>query len=166
MASNTFSFSALPANVGELQALAEAEMKTPFQTAALAVAVFCRYENSVDDCIAMLDYLKGPEPTNNFDKQFIRDRLVGKTYVPRSYFAGTSPSNNYQATAPYTVTVSDNPYSYTNENYATLWISSSGADNPRQITLRLKPSTGVWYVNDYKGLLPDIRKPVAEDPWA
>lgn len=166
MASKTFTFNSIPANVAELQAIPEAEMKNPFETAALAVLVLCRYEASVNDCIAMLDFLKGPSPTTGYDQQFIRDRLVGKYYVPRSYFAGTSPANNYKADEPFTITVSDNPYSYTEDNYATLWIASSGADHPRSISLRLKPSTGVWFINDYKGLLPDIRKPVEEDPWA
>ncbi len=166
MASKTFVFNSIPANVSELQAIPEAEMKNPFETAALAVLVLCRYEESVSDSLAMLDYLKGPSPTTGYDKQFIRDRLVGKYYVPRSYFAGTSPANNYKADMPYTITVSDNPYSYGEENYATLWIASSGADSPRSISLRLKPSTGTWFVNEYKGLLPDIRKPVEDDPWA
>ena len=31
---------------------------------------------------------------------------------------------------PYTVTVRDNPYSYTDENYAMLYLTSGGADNP------------------------------------
>ena len=166
MASKTFTFNSIPANVAELQNIPEAEMKTPFETAALAVLALCRYEESESDCIAMLDYLKGPSPTTAYDRQFIKDRLVGKYYVPRSYFAGTSPANNYKADSPLTITVSDTPYSYTEENYATMWIVSSGADSPRSISLRLKPSAGVWFVNEYKGLLPDIRKPVAEDPWA
>lgn len=166
MASQTFTFNSLPQNVAELKAFPEAELKNSFASAALCVLALCRYEGSVDDCIEMLDFLKGPAPCTPYDKQFIKDRLVGKYYVPRSYLAGTSPANNYTASEPFTITISDNSYSYTNENYATFWIASSGADSPRQISLRLKPSTGQWFVNEYKGLLPDIRKPVADDPWA
>ena len=44
-------------------------------------------------------------------------------------------------------------------------MTSGGADNPRPIKLRKKPSTGQWFLNDIQ-CLSDIRVPVAEDPWA
>ncbi len=163
--SETFTFSSLPKNLAELKAFPEADLKSPFKTAALAVLVFLRYEESPDDCFEMLDFLNGPEEVTPFQKQFIRDRLVGKAYVPRSFLAGTSPSNDYTPTTPYTITVSDNPYSYQNQGYATLYIKSSGADSLRQITLRTKPSTGEWFVNQQM-LLADIRVPQSADPWA
>ena len=159
----TFTFQTLPKNVAELQAMPEASLKDPYATAALTVAALCRYEESVDDCIAMLNFLKGPQPLSPFQIQFLRDRLVGKGYVPRSYFAGTSPQNNYEPSVPYTVTVTENPYSYQNEGYVKLLIKSSGADTPREIQMRAKGDT--WYLwENY--LLPDIRVPAALDPWA
>ena len=97
-----------------------------------------------------------------YDKQFLRDRLTGKFYKPRSYFKGTSPENNYQPTE-YTVEVFDNPYSYQSEGYVTLWLVSSGADSPRQIKLRKKGNQ--WFLWE-NFLLPDIRIPKADDPWA
>ncbi|MBQ8492200.1 MAG: hypothetical protein IJ536_06700, partial [Acidaminococcaceae bacterium] len=82
-----------------------------------------------------------------------------------SYFDGATPDNNYTPSMPYTVTVSETPYSYQNENYAQLWIRSGGADNPRPVTMRLKPSTGEWYLWEYAGLLAGIRIPAKDDPW-
>ena len=64
---------------------------------------------------------------------------------------------------PITLTVSENPYSYQDEGYATLWIRSGGADSPRQVRLRRKGEQ--WFLWE-QFLLPDIRKPAAEDPWA
>ncbi|MCQ2973291.1 MAG: hypothetical protein MJ211_00615 [Bacteroidales bacterium] len=156
-------FDKLPESVAELEAMPQASMTNPFEVAALVVAVLCHYEKDAQTCIDMINFLKGPQPLSPYDKQFLKDRLVGKYYVPRSYFAGTSPQNNYQPTMPYTVTVSDNPYSYQQENYVTLWLKSSGADSPRQIQMRKKGDQWFLWQNM---LLPSIRIPAAEDPWA
>jgi len=156
-------FTKLPENLEELKAMPQASLEDPFEVAALTVAILCRYEKSVDDCIEMLNFIKGPQPLSAYDIQFLKERLVGKFYVPRSFFEGTSPQNNYQPSEPLTVKVFDNPYSYVNEGYVTLRIKSSGADSPRAIQLRQKGSQWFLWQNQ---LLPDIRKPVAEDPWA
>lgn len=159
----TFTFAKLPENLAELKTLPEAALTDPFATAALTAAVLCNYEKNVDATVEMLNFLKGPQPLSPFEKQFLRDRLVGKSYVPRSYFAGTSPANNYTPSVPYTITVEENPYSYTQENYAVLWIKSSGADSPRQVKMRSKGEN--WYLWE-QFLLPDIRVPAEQDPWA
>ena len=93
------------------------------------------------------------------------ERLRGKEYKARSFLAGATPENSYQPTTPYTITVNENPYSFDEENWATLYVTSGGADTPRPIKLRKKPSTGQWFLNDIQ-CLSDIRVPVAEDPWA
>lgn len=161
----TFTFSALPQNVAQLQALPEASLNSAFKTTALTILALCRYENSPEDAFAMLDFLKGPENLSGYEKQFIRERLQGKAYIPRSYLAGATPQNGYQPSMPYTVTVIENPYSFDNENWATLSVASGGADNPRNIKLRKKPSTGQWFLNDIQ-CLSEIRLPTSEDKWA
>ena len=163
--SETFTFAALPTNVSELQALPEASLDSAFKTTALTIVALCRYEQDPDESIAMLNFLKGPEEVSTYEKQFIRERMEGKMYKARSYFAGATPQNGYTPTTPYTITVSENPYSFDNENWATLYVTSGGADNPRPIKLRKKPSTGQWFLNDIQ-CLADIRVPVSEDPWA
>lgn len=161
----TFMFNTLPKNVTELTSLNEATLDTPFKTVALAMCALTNFENSADDTFAMLDFLKGPEPVSPFEKQFIKERLAGKQYKVSSFFAGTSPENGYTPSIPYTITVSDNPYSYSQENWATLYVKSSGADSERSIKLRKKPSTGQWFINEIQ-CLSDIRVPVSSDPWA
>lgn len=163
--SENFVFTQLPQNLQQLKALPEARLSTPFQTAALAIGALGCFEQDPETAFAMLDFLKGPAPTTPFEKQFIRERLRGKQYKVRSFFAGATPENGYQPTEPYTITVSENPYSYPEENWATLYVTSGGADNPRPIKLRKKPSTGQWFLNELQ-CLADIRVPVAEDPWA
>ena len=163
--SETFTFSSVPASAAELAALPEANLDSPFKTTALTLLVLCRYEEDPAACFAMLDFLKGPEPLNPYQKQFLTERLKGKAYKARSFFAGASPENGYTPGTPYTITVRENPYSFDNENWAVLWVQSSGADNLRQIKLRKKPSTGQWFLNEIQ-CLSDIRTPVSEDPWA
>lgn len=163
--SKSFTFNSLPKNLAELQALPEAALTDAFAVAALTVLAYSRYEESVEDALAMIDFLNGPNEVTAYDKQFIKDRFSNCKYVARSYFEGTSPQNNYQPSVPYTVNVRDNPYSYQQEGYCTLWLKSSGADSERSVNLRQKPSTGQWFLNQ-QNLLGSIRTPVAEDPWA
>lgn len=163
--SETFTFTALPESVDQLKALPEASLDSPFKTAALTVCALCAYAADKQIGIEMLNFLKGPKPLSPFEISFIDDRLRdGKTYVPFSYFKGATPDNNYTPTEPFSVTVSSNPYSNANEGYMKLFIRSGGADSPREIVMRMK-GDGRWFLWD-QFLLPDIRKPKAEDPWA
>lgn len=159
-----FVFISLPINISELKELPEAVLNSPYKTAALTIAVLCNYANDPDATFEMLDYLKGPERVSEYEKQFIKERLKGKEYKPFSYFNGATPQNGYAPIKPYSITVSETPYSFSDDNWATLYVKSSGADSPRGIKLRKKPSTGQWFLNDIQ-CLSDIRIPSADDPW-
>lgn len=165
--SYTVSFPQLPVSLAQLQAMPEGALRQPEHTAALTVAALCIYPINKDAALEMLNYLQGPRGVTPYDKQFLADRFRDKDYVPRSYFAGATPQNNYEPSEPYTVTVFENPYSRSQigEGYLILHIRSGGADSPRQIKLRTKPSTGQWFLWE-QFLLSDIRKPVSADPWA
>ena len=158
-------FAALPAGLGELQALAEATLDSPFKTTALVVAALCQMEKDEKAVFEMLDFLKGPDSISAYEKQFIKERLAGKYYKTLSYFEGATPENGYTPNVPYTIVVTETPYSYPQENYATMYVTSSGADSPRSIRLRKKPSTGQWFLVEIQ-CLSDIRVPVEADPWA
>ena len=58
------------------------------------------------------------------------------------------------------------PYSRSQlaEGYLTLYVNCSGADSPRPLKLRKKPSTGQWFLWEQQ-LLAGIRIPAAADPW-
>ena len=160
-----FTFAALPKNVEELKALPEAKLDTAFKTTALVILALNRYEADPEVTIAMLNFLKGPEDFGGAEQSFLKDRLSGKGYKARSFLGGATVDNNYIPTMPYTVAVSENPYSFDEENWATMYVASGGADNPRPIKLRKKPSTGEWFLNDIQ-CLGDIRLPKSEDKWA
>ena len=161
----TFTFDALPQTLEALQALPEAKLDTAFKTTALTILALSRYESDPQTAYAMLSWLKGPEDFSTSEKSFLQDRLRGKEYKVRSFFEGATPENDYTPNKPYVISVIENPYSFDNENWATLYVTSGGADNPRPIKLRKKPSTGQWFVNDFQ-CLSDIWIPTDEDPWA
>ena len=163
--SQTFTFGSIPNSVAELQSFPEASLDSPFKTTALVLLVLCNYERNEGNTIEMLNFLKGPESVSTYEKQFIKERLTGKYYKPFSFFAGTSPQNGYIPTEPFTITVYENPYSFDAENWAIMWVKSTGADTERQVKLRRKPSTNQWFLNEIQ-CLSDIRIPEAEDPWA
>lgn len=161
----TFTFSALPSNVAELQALPEASLDSAFKTTALTLAALCNYEHNPDATIEMLNFLKGLGEVSGFEKQFIKEHLGSEGYKARSYFDGATPQNSYKPDVPYKITVIENPYSFDNADWATLYVQSGGADNPRPVKLRRKPSTGQWFLVEIQ-CLSDIRVPAEEDPWA
>lgn len=161
----TFTFNSLPQSVADLQALPEYSMDSPFKTCALALLALMNYEANPQVTEQMIDALRGPDPMTQYGKQFLRDRLRGKQYKVGSFFAGATVQNGYKPSTPYIISVSDNPYSYPEANWATLYVQSSGADSPRPMKFRSKPSTGQWFLNDIQ-CLSDIRIPAEQDPWA
>lgn len=161
----SFTFVSLPTSVAELKALPEASLDSAYKTTALCIAALCSFEKDANATWEMLDYLKGPEKVNEREKAFIKDCLAGKQYITLSFFKGATPDNGYTPTTPYSITVSENPYSFEEENWATLYVTSGGADAPRPVKLRRKPSTNQWFINDIL-CLADIRIPTAQDVWA
>lgn len=157
-------FSKLPETLEAFKALPEAALSTPFDTAALTVVALYLYPSDKELCFQMLDCLRGPRPMNGMDKQFIADRFRDKDYVPRSYFEGAVPSNDYMPKAPYTVAVKSDPHSYDEQGIAKLYIPSGGADDPRPVKLRLAKD-GKWYLWE-QFLLTGIRQPESSNPWA
>lgn len=157
-------FASLPTSLEEFKALPQAAMSTPFETAALTVLAFCYYPQNKELSLQMVDFLKGPRPLSGVEKSFIADRFRDSDYVPRSYFEGSTPQNDYTPSEPYTIVVSESPYSYQNENYATLYITSGGADSPRSVQMR-KAKDGKWYLWE-QFILVGIRQPDSVDPWA
>lgn len=174
------SFAQLPQTLPELCALPEAALTEPYHAAALLIPALCLWTAARDTALSMLHFLKGPTPLSPMEIQFIHDRLRGKDYLPLSFFEGATPENGYAPSRPYTLIISENRYSYQEAGYAGLSLKSGGADSPRPVRLRQKPSTGQWFLWEQM-LLSEIRPPAAlpreskngfcggpnaADPWA
>ncbi|MBE6560466.1 MAG: hypothetical protein E7662_05015 [Ruminococcaceae bacterium] len=160
----TFTFAALPESLAELQALPEAAMDTPFQTAALTVCALCVYAADKEIGAEMLNFLLGPRPLNNVQISFLNDRFREGHHVPFSYFKGAVPENDYTPDTPFTITIEAGAYSDANEGYKKLYIKSGGADNPREIVLRMR-GDGKWFLWE-QFLLVGIREAKSDNPWA
>ena len=169
MEKKSFVFEALPVNLEALRARPEADLKDPFGVLALFMAAICVYPNNRDAALEMIDFLKGPRPLSAADKQFLHDRFMdGKDYLGPSYFAGATPANNYTPEAPWVITVEELAHSrdQIGEGYLKLFVVSGGADSPRGVTLRTKPSTGEWFIWEFSSVVSGIRVPAARDDWA
>ena len=160
----TFVFSALPESLEQMQAMPEAALASPFQTAALAVCALCAYAADRAIGTEMLNWLRGPRPLGAYDISFLNDRFRDGHHVIFSYFDGATPENDYTPDVPFTLTVEAGPYADANPGYKKLRIRSGGADSPREIVLRQK-SDGQWMLWD-QFLLVSVRTPRSRDPWA
>ncbi|MBO4563359.1 MAG: hypothetical protein J5772_07090 [Clostridia bacterium] len=164
-----YAFAKLPENLTELMALPGSDLKDPYAVAAFTIAALDLFPKNKDASIEMLNYIKGPRPLVPMDISFIKDRFMdGVDYVPRSYFEGTSPQNDYTPSVPYTVNVLELAHSrdQISEGYLKLFLRSSGADSERYLVLRHKPSTDQWFLWSFEGVMSGIRIPVSKDDWA
>ena len=128
----TFTFTALPESLAEMQALPEASLSTPFQTAALTVLALCAYAADKTIGTEMLNWLRGPRPLNGQEISFLNDRFRdGKTYLLFTYFAGATPDNSYTPSQPYTITIESNHVSGEKAGYMKLFIPCGGAQTTR-----------------------------------
>ena len=159
----TFSFSALPESLAEMQALPEATLEDPFQTAALTVCALCAYAADKSIGTQMLNWLRGPRPISPHDLSFLNDRFREGHHIPFSYFAGSTPENDYTPEPPFTLTFEEGLYADMNPGYKKLHIHSSGADSPREIVLR-QTADKKWYLWD-QFLMVGIRQPKSQNPW-
>jgi len=159
-----FTFDALPESLEQLQALPQARLDDPFQTAALTVLALCAY--GADEAIGteMLNWLRGQRPLSGHELSFLKDRFRDGVHIPFSYFKGAVPGNDYVPTQPYTITVQAGPYADANPGYKKLHIPSGGADNPREVVLRRK-GDGTWLLWE-QFLMVGIRQSKSQDPWA
>jgi len=154
----TFAFTALPENVGQMKSLPEAALDTPFQTAALTVCALCVFAASPEAGAGMLDFLRGSRPLTWLDISCLEeDFRDGRAWIPFSYFAGALPENHYSPDQPYSLAVFSDEYSFDGQGNARLYLTSGGAENPRHVRLK-QTGDGKWHLWE-QYLLADIRKP-------
>ena len=102
----SYTFEEIPATLEELKARPEANLKDGAGVAALAIIALNVYAVDSGTGIEMLNFLRGPAgPLSPMDLSFLKDRFSDKDYVPRSYFNGAAPTNNYEPSEPYTIVV-------------------------------------------------------------
>ncbi len=154
----------VPATLSEFEALPR---RNPEEVCAAFLCALKLYLSDKDAGVEAMNILRGPRPMLPYDVQFLRDRLRGKEYLPMAYFEGASPENGYTPQSPYTLNVLSDPRPQdVEQGYIRVFLKTAGADSPRPVKLRLKPSTGEWFLWEYSSVLSGIRIPVSQDPWA
>lgn len=157
-------FQTLPKTASELKSMLKIDFTSPYHVAALFIAAICVYSENKDECFRMVDALKGPQKVSVMEKQFIHNRMMGKSeYLGKAYLAGATPENDYTPAIPYTVIVEENLDTFAEDEYATVYLRTSGADSPRPVKLRKKGDQ--WFLWEHTELFIDIHKPISSDPW-
>ena len=155
----------LPETLEEFQAMPQMSLETPEQTCVLFLCALELYIKDKDAGVAAMNLLRGPRPMNGYDVQFLKDRLREKKYLPKAYFNGATPANNYTPAVPYVLDVLDDPRPQDIEDgYIRVYLKTAGADSPRPMKLRRKGNT--WCLWEYSSILSGIRIPAEADPWA
>ena len=157
--------SSVPTTSEEFSALPQNDLSKPENTCTMFLLALALYLKDSDAGVAALNTLRGPRPLSNYDIQFLRDRLRGKSYLPLAYFDGATPANNYVPSSPLTLEViADSRPQDVEDGYLRLFLKTAGADSLRPIKLRQKGD--LWYLWEYSSILSGIRIPSAEDAWA
>ena len=156
--------SSVPTTSEEFSALPQNDLSKPENTCVMFLLALALYLKDSDAGVAALNTLRGPRPLSNYDIQFLRDRLRGKSYLPLAYFDGATPANNYAPSTPLTLEViADSRPQDIEEGYLRLFLKTAGADSPRPIKLRQKGNS--WYLWEYSSILSGIRIPSEADAW-
>lgn len=156
--------SSVPTTSEEFSALPQNDLSKPENTCVMFLLALALYLKDSDAGVAALNTLRGPRPLSNYDIQFLRDRLRGKSYLPLAYFDGATPENNYVPSNPLTLEViADSRPQDIEEGYLRLFLKTAGADSPRPIKLRQKGNS--WYLWEYSSILSGIRIPSEADAW-
>ena len=156
--------SSVPTTSEEFSALPQNDLSKPENTCVMFLLALALYLKDSDAGVAALNTLRGPRPLSNYDIQFLRDRLRGKSYLPLAYFSGATPANNYVPSTPLTLEViADSRPQDIEEGYLRLFLKTTGADSPRPIKLRRKGDS--WYLWEYSSILSGIRIPSEVDAW-
>lgn len=74
--SETFTFTALPESLAQMQALPEASLDSPFKAAALTVCALCAYAADKNIGTEMLNWLRGPRPLNGTERPIFRSHIL------------------------------------------------------------------------------------------
>ena len=156
--------SSVPTTSELFSALPQNDLSKPENTCVMFLLALALYLKDSDAGVAALNTLRGPRPLSNYDIQFLRDRLCGKSYLPLAYFGGATPANNYVPSTPLTLEViADSRPQDIEEGYLRLFLKTAGADSPRPIKLRQKGD--FWYLWEYSSILSGIRIPSEADAW-
>lgn len=161
----TVQFNSLPTSLAEFQAMTSEGYTNPERVAGLFLCALDLYAQNAKDGIDAINLLKGPQPLSPTEVSWFRDRMSDKKYLPRAYFEGSTPENNYTPTTPYTLVFSPDPrVQDTEAGYIRLYIKTPAFDNPRYVKLRQKGND--WFIWEVNSIMLGVKMRKQDDAWA
>ncbi|MDH5680423.1 MAG: hypothetical protein OEZ36_02470 [Spirochaetota bacterium] len=166
----------IPSSISEFISLRDRIGKTPQGGATLMIIALYIYGNNESlglQCLTLaIDKkwiqkgkkgYKGYQP-KNADIMRFKMRIKGKNaYKVRSYFQGATPANGYKLpNPPYKFQWGLNPYSDKKKKLFKLMIKSTGADNPRPLTVHPN-SKGIYKAYEWSSMTLGVRKPASNE---
>lgn len=155
----------MPSNLEEFKSMKEMDLTNAKNTCVMFLCALDLFTKDRSTGVEAINILKGPVHLNSHEINFLADRFRDKPYLPRVYFEGAKPENNYVPQEPLTLLFyPDGRPQDCEPGYMRYYFQTAGADNKRAIKLRQKDNK--WYIWEYPGIVMDVRKPKEEDPWA
>ena len=96
-------FDKLDMNIEEFKLLSDKYLLVPERSAGMLIIAFYNYIKDENLGVEMINILKGPEKLSNYEISFLKDRFYDKKYLPKVYFKGATPENDYTPDKPYTI---------------------------------------------------------------
>ena len=150
-------FGELPSDERHMKEMDSELFFSPYNTAAMAVAVLCRYGSDPDRAMSMLDDLCGGRPLGLLQRSRLIRGLKERGYIPFSYFEGATTVNGYEPTKPYRIEVYSAQKSYLSDRRVKLFVRSSGSPDVGSVTL--EQVNYKWYVRGLD-IVKDVEAPM------
>lgn len=160
-----FAWAKLPADMQEFSKMYETEATTPEGAAKLWLSAAFLYSDASTRGLGrnmLIEMMKGlpKDFERNSAHAAMVDRLKNEPQTQRSFCAGSSPENGYAADVQNCeITVTGSKEGYDGQTWQ-VFLKSSGADSPRQITL-IKDGK-YWKVWQAAGLYMGIKPAVKQ----
>ncbi len=151
-------------NLSEFKTLVEKGLTKPEKTASLFICAVDILGKNFEEGLEAINLLKGPQPLSAFERQWFKDRISDKKYLAMAYFEGSTPTNSYTPTTPYTINFLPDPRPQDCEDgYIRLYIKTPAFDSKRYIKMRSKGEN--WYIWDINSIMLGVKTRVVDDPW-
>lgn len=130
----------LPENMDEFNAMYAAEAKTPEGAVKLWLEAAFLYQDSATRNLGRNMLIKVMKNLpQDFERSSVHatmvDRIKNQPEIQRSFCAGSSPENNYKADPNNCELTISKSQEGREDGYWNVFLVSSGADSPRQVTL-------------------------------
>lgn len=170
----TVNIKSIPKSVDEFIALRDEIAKTPEGGASMfviALLIFSQDEALGLQCLVLAADMNRLVTGNTYkgyslmkqDMDLIYSQLGKQKYIPKTYFKGATPDNNYQIPSENLVLeFSSNQYSGDkSKGTFKVFVFGTGADSPRPITTKMNDK-GIWKAAEWSSVIVGVKQQKAD----